>query len=103
MTEAEAKKRLAQLQGLKIHPRDQEENRLVLARAERLWEEALGETRDVIAQAAQAFGEALRSQEPARILRVRKRCQGLLDRVEAGLSLEGFSFGEDFFDEDEES
>ena len=57
----------------------------------------------MIAQPAQAFGEALRSQEPARILRVRKRCQGLLDRVEAGLSLEGFSFGEDFFDEDEES
>lgn len=103
MTEAEAKRRLAQLQSLKIHPRDQEENRLVLARAERLWEEALGDTRDSIAQLAQAFGEALASQEPARILRVRKRCQALLDRVEAGLSLDGFDFGDDFFDEEEGS
>lgn len=102
MDENEARRRLAELQALKIHPRDQEENRLLLARGERLWEEALGEDRDTIRQVVERFGETLASQEAGRIARMRRRCEKALDRVEAGLSLENFDFGSDFLNEDEE-
>ena len=81
-----------ELEGLKIHPRDQQENRLLLAKGERLWQEALGEERQIIGQAVQLFGEALASQENGRILRARARIKDLLDRLEAGLSLEGLGF-----------
>lgn len=42
LSEEELKKRLEQLNKLKIHPRDLEENRLVLARAEKLHREHNG-------------------------------------------------------------
>ena len=42
LSEEELKKRLEQLNKLKIHPRDLEENRLVLARAEKLHRETTG-------------------------------------------------------------
>ena len=102
LTEAQAKQRLAQLQSLKIHPRDQEQNRLLLARGERLWQETLGEVREQVGQVMEEFQQELASQEPGRVLRANRRCKEMLDRLEAGLSLEGFQWDDDFFDEDEE-
>ena len=107
LTEEQARRRLKELEGLKIHPRDQQENRLLLAKGERLWQEALGEERQIIGQAVQLFGEALASQENGRILRARARIKDLLDRLEAGLSLEGLDFSgfddpDDEADEDED-
>ena len=68
LTEEQARRRLKELEGLKIHPRDQQENRLLLAKGERLWQEALGEEHQIPGQAVQLFGEALASQENGRIL-----------------------------------
>ena len=91
LTEEQAKQRLTELEKLKIHPREQEENRLLLAKGERLWEEALGEDREKIAQVVQMFGQALASQEQGRIVRARARVKEILDRLEEGLSLDDFN------------
>lgn len=45
LTDAEIEKRLLELRDIKIHPRDREENRLLLAKCERLYEELLGDER----------------------------------------------------------
>lgn len=87
LTEAQAKERLQELEKLKIHPREQEENRLLLAKGERLWEEALGEQREQIAQVVQMFAQALASQEQGRIARTRAKVAEMLNRLEEGLFL----------------
>ncbi|MHA6194506.1 Hsp70 family protein [Pseudomonas wadenswilerensis] len=55
--------RLAALQELKVHPRDQQANTLLLARLERLYQEHLGERRTYVAQLANYFQQALESQD----------------------------------------
>ena len=101
LTPAEAEKRLEQLQSLKIHPRDREENRLLLARGERMWKESLGEEREQVGRVMEQFQAELATQEPARILRARSRCKELLDRLEEGRPLDGLEWDEGFFEEDE--
>ena len=102
LSDDQVKQRLAQLQNLKIHPRDQEENRLLLARGERMWQESLGEEREEVARILEDFQLELASQEPTRILRASRRCKEMLDRLEAGLSLDGFRWDEDFFDDEDD-
>lgn len=60
MTEEEIKKRMEELAYLKIQPRDYEENRLVLLRAERMYEESLGERRRKLDRYIIAFEAALK-------------------------------------------
>ena len=62
----EIQKRLFQLQALKIHPRDQMENRTVLARGERIYEESLGDRRLLVGRLMAQFDAVLARQEPAR-------------------------------------
>jgi molecular chaperone HscC len=45
LTPVEVHERLRALEAIKVHPRDQMENRTVLARGERIFEESLGEVR----------------------------------------------------------
>ena len=61
MTEEEIAKRMEELAYLKIQPRDYEENRLVLLRAERMYEESLGERRRRLDTYITAFEAALKS------------------------------------------
>ncbi|MEO3944228.1 molecular chaperone HscC [Gorillibacterium sp. CAU 1737] len=61
------KARLEELSHLKIHPRDRSENRLLLARGERLYEEALHEKRDYIGRLVFAFENVLASQNEQEI------------------------------------
>ncbi len=63
MTEEEVKKRMEELAYLKIQPRDYEENRLVLTRAERMYEEALGDRRKKLDHYITAFEAALRGDD----------------------------------------
>ena len=63
MTDEEIEKRLQELSYLKIHPRDQEENKLVLLRCERLYEESLGQDREVLESEIRKFELALSSQD----------------------------------------
>lgn len=83
LTPAEIAERLAALQHLKVHPRDDQANLAIIARAERLYEERSGSTRQQLAQWLMAFRGELESQEPLRIRSAQKRMQELLTQVEA--------------------
>ena len=59
--------RMEELAYLKIPPREQEENKLLLLRGERLYEESLGDERKIIEHALQRFEMALNTQDPVKI------------------------------------
>ncbi len=82
MTDEEIEQRFKELAYLKIHPRDQEENKLVLLRVERLYEEALGADRDVLEAEARKFELALSSQDKRIIEKERKKLVEFLDKWE---------------------
>lgn len=63
MTDAEIEERFKELSYLKIHPRDKEENKLLLLRGERMYEEALGRERAFIEDALRKFESALDTQD----------------------------------------
>lgn len=82
MSQEEIDERLAVLSALKIHPLDKEENRLVLARGERLFAESLGSARRAVSSRLNALVEALSSQDERRIRRVRARVSRFFDHLE---------------------
>ncbi|MDR0528234.1 MAG: molecular chaperone HscC [Zoogloeaceae bacterium] len=82
---AELEKRRAFLATLKIHPRDQAENQALLAKAERIYEENLGITRDYVSQCISSFKAALESQDEHRVARARKELEERLARVHSGV------------------
>ncbi|MDA1585777.1 molecular chaperone HscC [Bacillus cereus group sp. TH230-1LC] len=67
LTDAEIEKRLLELRHIKIHPRDREENRLLLAKCERLYEELLGDERKKISILLQQFESVLTTQNDKKI------------------------------------
>jgi molecular chaperone HscC len=67
LSAAEIAARRERLAALKIHPRDQAENRAALSRAERLFEECLGTTRARVGAWVDDFVAALDSQDGKRI------------------------------------
>jgi molecular chaperone HscC len=83
MTDEEIEKRLAALAQLKIHPREQAENRAVLARAERLYAERLGDTRREIAGMIDEFRFLIERQEPGAITAFREKFTAWLDRADS--------------------
>ncbi len=82
MTEEEIQKRMEELACLKLQPRDQEENRLVLLRAERMYEEALGERRKRLDVSLTAFEAALKKGVPDEIRKTREALNALLEEEE---------------------
>jgi molecular chaperone HscC len=74
--------RLAALKVLKIHPRQQAENQAVIARAERLYEERLGDERAAIAKLIDDFRILLERQIPSEIEKYRIQFSKWLDRVD---------------------
>ncbi|SEP78270.1 molecular chaperone HscC [Lachnospiraceae bacterium NE2001] len=79
MTDEEIEKRFQELAYLKIPPRDQEENKLILLRAERMYEEALGMDREVLEAEVRKFELALNSQDKRIIEKERGRLKEFLD------------------------
>ncbi|MEO7578974.1 MAG: molecular chaperone HscC [Massilia sp.] len=65
MTPAQIEHRLGELAALKTHPRDQIENRTVIAQADRLYELLLGDARDYLAQHIAVFQAVLEKQDVA--------------------------------------
>ena len=59
MTDEEIEKRMEELSYLKIPPREQEANRLVIAKADRLYEELTGDERAALEMALRKFENAL--------------------------------------------
>lgn len=82
MSEREIAERFRQLKDIKVHPRDQAENRLLLARGERLYEEALGSEREEIGALIDQFEQVLASQDLRETRKAADRLKAQLDHLE---------------------
>ena len=82
MTDEEIDERLASLAELKIHPREQEENKLLLLRGDRMYEEAIGDIRFLIERRMNAFEEILDKQNREDIEKARVELKEFLDSIE---------------------
>ncbi|MBN9123090.1 MAG: Hsp70 family protein [Planctomycetes bacterium] len=83
MTESEIRAAVAAMAKLKTHPRDEEANRFVLLRAERVFEELPSELRDVLGRLLDGFEAALAGQDPAVIARHREALERFLAAYDA--------------------
>ncbi|MCM1187876.1 MAG: molecular chaperone HscC [bacterium] len=79
MTDEEIKKRMEELAYLKVQPRDYEENRLVLLRAERMYEEALGDRRRKLDHYITVFEAALKKGDHDGIREAREELNEVLE------------------------
>ena len=82
MTDEEIQERMKELSYLKIHPRDQEENRLLLLRAERMYEENMGDVRRYLDQQIRIFEEILNTRDRGRIEEGREALKEVLREIE---------------------
>ena len=82
MTKEQIQKRLLELETIKIHPRDQMENRLIIARGERLYEEFLGQKRKLIQELLLKFEDVLMQQNPKEIEEAAIFLKAAFDRIE---------------------
>ncbi len=97
--DAAAEARMAQLDYLKIHPRDQEENKLLLLKAERMYEEALGDLRPMINRSLMEFEAILNRQKPEEITQGREDFRQALSQLE---ELMEDQLRDDFFGSDDD-
>ncbi|WP_299199708.1 molecular chaperone HscC [uncultured Amphritea sp.] len=82
LTDKEIEKSREKLAKLKFHPRDQAENRVLIARAERLYECSLGDKRDYISNLLSHFEQVLEKQNPVEIKKVTAQFCEVLDGLE---------------------
>lgn len=82
ITDAELKVRRENLAKLKQHPRNADANKAALARAERCYEDFLGEKRQYVSMLLQTFESALATQDPIQADRARQALNEQLDRLE---------------------
>ncbi|MFO1493759.1 MAG: molecular chaperone HscC [Lysobacterales bacterium] len=82
LSDAQLADALARLDQLKVHPRDQQENRFLVERAKRLYEDRLGVERERLQQALLEFQAALETQDLDVVARARTRMRELLDSVD---------------------
>lgn len=80
ISEEEAEKRFAELEYLKLPPREKEENKLVLFRAEQLFEELLGMEREQLGYNISVFEGILENGEPEEIDAAREQMKAILDQ-----------------------
>ena len=71
-----------ELKEIKIHPREKEENKHLIARGERLYEESIGLARTYIAQGISNFEDALDKQDEREISRAYEELKNLLNEIE---------------------
>ncbi len=79
MSRDELEERMRVLESIKIHPREQTENRLLLAKGNRLYQEALGDKREYIGDLLGDFEAVLEGQNEKE---VRKRARALKIKLE---------------------
>lgn len=82
MSKEEIAERLKELEKLKIHPKDELENRLIIARGERLYEESLGEKRNFIENLLINFQYTLNTQNLKQISIERKKLTDIFNELE---------------------
>lgn len=82
MTEKEIEERLEKLKDIKIHPRERVENKLLLARGERIYEESLGEMRNYISAILQKFESIMVLQDERKAKKAAEELKKELDEIE---------------------
>jgi molecular chaperone HscC len=82
MTDDDVKVSLERLQNLKISPREQVENKALLSRLYRLYEQHLGDTRLVVSGWINAFEMVLEKQDPKEIADIRTKINQYADGLE---------------------
>lgn len=82
MTKEEIEKRFEELSYLKILPRDEEVNKRLLFRGERLYEETLGYNRTILDRAITEFSRALDGYDKEKIADATEKFKKILDEIE---------------------
>lgn len=82
LSAAEIQARLAELNGLKIHPREDVENTALVARITKAYENALGDRRTFLSEMLKNFETALNRQIPKEIVGLRQRLHQELAALE---------------------
>ena len=82
LTDEEIKERMEELSYLKIHPRDQEENKLLLQKGERVYEESLGQDRIMVEHAIHRFEMILNTHDNGKIEEARKEFAQFLEEFQ---------------------
>lgn len=82
MTEEEIKERLETLSYLKIHPRDREENKYLLLRGERIYEESLGDKRLYVENALRLYENALNTYDQGLIDEAKREFKEFLEEMD---------------------
>jgi len=81
-TQEEIEQKLSELAEYKIHPREKEENRLLLSRGERMYQESLGDMRIAIGKELTEFEVVLDSQDNRKIRDHAVRLKNFLESIE---------------------
>jgi molecular chaperone HscC len=84
VSDEEVARRRQELAGLKVHPREQEENRVQVERANRLYQQLLGDEREQVGRWLNQFLGTLERQDPRAILAARTAFAQALDSMERG-------------------
>lgn len=84
LSSEEIAERLQALAELKVHPRDQQINTLLVARLERMYQESLGDLREEIDRCANRFQQALATQDERIIRQARNDLSERIERLERG-------------------
>lgn len=105
LTETEIQTKLSQLEKIKVHPRELDENKLLIARAESLFEECPVHFREALKNRLESFNEILSSQNARMIRKSAKGFKGFLDLIECGgfnpfASLQNFDYDVDYDEDD---
>ncbi|MBO1305237.1 molecular chaperone HscC [Enterococcus sp. 669A] len=87
LTKAEIKESLRKLEKLKIHPRDSAENRLLMARLDRLYAETTGEMRGYVQNMLLQFEAVMQKQDPQLVKKTAKELNQKLNELEKGFWL----------------
>ena len=74
--------RLAELSALKLHPREREEIRAIIARAERMYVATVGGLREQVFHILNWYQQILNSQDPLLVAKATKRMRLFLDQAE---------------------
>lgn len=82
MSKREIEARLNALNDIKIHPREKAENRLLIAKGERLYEESLGVKRMYIGNLLQEFDSVLSKQDEREIKKMTKILKEELEKMD---------------------
>ena len=83
MSEAEIRSRMAELEKLKVHPKDITENRYVMERMKALYEEAPADLRENVKRCIEYFDYLLNRQDPRPIRRYREYLEGVISHLES--------------------